>query len=128
METSLFLAKSIGLFGTIATAVIILRYKFHVDMETRISANSESVYQSGYLFLLLGVMIVVSHQVWKLNWQVLITIIGWMLLFKGLMRILFPYSVRKMITKKKQNSNFLLAEISVFLISIFLLLKGFLIV
>jgi len=33
METSIFLAKVIGLFGAISTLAIIFRYKTHLEME-----------------------------------------------------------------------------------------------
>lgn len=127
METSIFLAKTIGLFGAISTLAIIINYKFHLAMEKNAAKNLTIIYLSGFLFLMLGILITVSHQVWTWNWRVIITILGWIILVKGIGRILFPKTVKKLIEKRKNNKLFLLSEIIAFLISIYLLYQGFII-
>src|SRR5687768_6945379 len=114
METSIFLAKVIGLFGAISTLAIIIRYKLYLVMEENAGKNPTTIYLSGFLFLLPGVLVVASHQVWTWDWRVIITIFGWLILVKGIMRILFPDTIKKLIEKKISDKRFLLAEVVTF--------------
>lgn len=125
METSIFLAKVIGLFGAISTLAIIIRYKLHIAMEENAAKYPTTIHLSGFLFLMLGILLTVSHQVWTWDWRVVITILGWLILVKGIMRIVFPDTVKKLIEKKKNDKRFLLAEIVTFIISVYLLYQGF---
>ena len=127
METSIFLAKVIGLFGAISTMAIIICYKSHIAMEENASKNPTTIYLSGFLFLMLGVLLIVSHQIWTCDWRVIITILGWLVLAKGIMRILFTDKVKNLINKKKNDKRFLLAEIVSFLISTYLIYQGFIV-
>ena len=45
---------------------------------------------TGFLTLVLGTLLVTYHNVWVKNWTVLITIIGWMSVLKGVLLIAFP--------------------------------------
>jgi len=127
METSIFLAKVIGLFGAISTSVIILRYNMHLKMEEDASKSPSMIYLSGYSFLGLGILITVIHQILAADWRINITILGWLILLKGLMRILFPDTIKKLIEKKKNDQRFMLGEIIAFMLSIYLLYQGFII-
>lgn len=42
------------------------------------------------LNLLFGIIILVIHHVWILDWPILITIIGWILVIRGLIATYFP--------------------------------------
>lgn len=50
---------------------------------------------TGYITFLLGLATVVSHNVWVADWPVVITILGWVTLFKGIEKIGFPERVNK---------------------------------
>jgi len=127
METSIFLAKVIGLFGAISTLAIMIRYKLHLVMEENTAKNPTTIYLSGFLFLILGILLTVSHQLWTRDWRVVITILGWLILIKGIMRILFPDTVQELIEKKKNDRRFILAEVVTFFISIYLIYQGFIV-
>ena len=48
------------------------------------------MYLSGFLALIIGNLLVVSHNVWTADWRVIITIFGWLSLLKGVVRLFFP--------------------------------------
>lgn len=125
METSIFLAKVVGLSGAISTLAIIIRYRAFTEMEEQASKNPIILYLSGFTIVVLGSLLVSSHQVWTGDWRVIITIIGWALLVKGVLRIFFPELVMKLLARKKNNRNFMIAEILVLLVSLYLLYQGY---
>ena len=125
METSIFLARVIGLIGIISTLAIIFNYKKSLAFDAESIKNPLLSYLSGFLFLILGVLLVVSHSVWVFDWRLIITLLGWIILLKGVGRIFFPLAVRRLIEKKKNNRIFFLGEIVVLLLSLYLLYRGF---
>ena len=125
MDASIFLAKVIGLFLSISTISIIIRYKQFALIEKEVAKNPLLIYLSGFSALILGILLVVSHNMWVLDWRLIITIIGWMTLFKGIFRIFYPETVIKLISQKMNNKFFLLAEIIFFFVGLYLIYYGF---
>lgn len=127
METSIFLAKVIGLVSVISTTAVMIRYKKSLAFDEEAVNNPLFTYVSGFVILILGVLLVVSHSVWVFDWRLVITIMGWLVLLKGIGRIFFPNAVRRMIERKRDNRWFLLGEVVVFLVGLYLLYYGFLV-
>lgn len=127
METSIFLAKVIGLVSVISTAAVMIRYKESLVLEEEAMKSPLHIYLSGFVILILGVLLVVSHSVWVFDWRIVITVLGWLVLLKGMGRIFFPDAIKRMVEKKKENRKFILGEIAVFLIGLYLLYYGFIV-
>lgn len=127
IETSIFLARVIGLVGVISAAAVLARYKESLALEEKLVKNLAYVYLSGFFILILGVLLVVSHSIWVPDWRVVITILGWLVLLKGLMRIFFPEAVRRLIQKKQSNRWFILGELTMLLVGFYLLYYGFIV-
>ncbi len=49
----------------------------------------------GITTLVIGITMVLTHNVWVLDWRVVITIIGWLTLIKGLDLLFLPNRMRK---------------------------------
>ena len=127
METSIFLARVIGLVNVISVTAVMIRYKESVVLEEEAMKSPLHIYLSGFVFLILGALLVVSHSVWVFDWRIVITVLGWLVLLKGMGRIFFPDAVKRMVEKKKENRKFILGEIAVFLIGLYLLYYGFIV-
>ncbi len=125
LETSIFLAKVIGLVSFINTLAIFIKYKKAVSFENELAKSPASIYASGFIFILIGILIVVGHPVFELSWRFVITLMGWIVLIKGIGRVLFPEAVSRMIEKKQKNSWFIMGEVIVFLAGLYLLYYGF---
>ena len=125
METSIFLAKVIGLISVISATAVMVRYKESLVFDEEAVKSPLLTFVSGFVFLILGVLIVVSHSVWTLDWRIIITVLGWLVFLKGIGRIFFPNAVKRMIEKKKDNRKFILAEVAVLLAGLYLLYYGF---
>jgi hypothetical protein len=45
---------------------------------------------TGYITFLLGLVTVILHNLWVLDWRLAITILGWATLMKGMLKVGFP--------------------------------------
>jgi glucan phosphoethanolaminetransferase (alkaline phosphatase superfamily) len=60
---------------------------------------------TGFFTLILGVLMVVSHNIWQWNWRVLITIIGWIILLNGVSTIFYPQYIDQATILLAQNQH-----------------------
>lgn len=87
----IFYAQVIGLWLLlVAIAMLIHAPRFK---KTVVESLTNDVFMSfsGFIFLALGLLIVISHNIWVAAWPILITLFGWVLVFQGLMRIFWPH-------------------------------------
>ena len=93
MDTSLFLARLIGpMLLVVGAGVLINRENFR-SMAKELVASRELMFIIGLLTLLGGLAIVNTHNVWS-GWPIIITILGWILVIGGAVRILLPDTAR----------------------------------
>ena len=127
METSIFLAKVMGLISAVSAASVLIQYKESLTYEEGAAKSPAMVYTSGFVILILGALVVVGHSVWTLDWRLVITLLGWALLLKGVGRIFFPHAVKRMIERKRNNRKFLFGEAAVLLVGLYLLYYDFIV-
>ena len=95
MELSIFLAKLLGLYMLIVAADLLLR-RHEVEGAVKDFASSKGLLVfSGSFSLLFGLAIVISHPVFEGNWRGLITLLGYLIVARGIMRIAFPSRLQK---------------------------------
>jgi hypothetical protein len=52
------------------------------------------IYVTGALALLAGVAVVNAHNKWVPDWRVIVTVLGWLLVLRGAMNLVFPITVQ----------------------------------
>lgn len=57
-------------------------------------ANRANLFATGIITLILEIILVVAHNVWTLAWRIVITLLAWLTLIKGIMRLYFPEAVK----------------------------------
>ena len=67
--------------------------------------NKEFVISTGYISLLMGLATVVLHNLWVADWRVVITILGWSTLIKGILKIGFPGFIHKQAQRFKTQQT-----------------------
>lgn len=89
MELSIFLAKLIGIYMLIVGATWIA-FKKQVDLSIKEIIDSKGlIVFSGLVNILSGLAIAIGHPMWELNWIGLITLLGYIMIIKGIMRLIF---------------------------------------
>ena len=102
MDISIFFARLWGSFFVVFGLLFIITKQLGKTIE--MTDNKAFVISTGYISFLMGLVTVILHNVWALNWKVAITILGWSTLMKGIMKIGFPEVIHKQAQrfKKKQ--------------------------
>ena len=107
MGSSVFIARIFGLCYLIIGAGLIFNRKAFKQIMDDFCKNAALVFYGGVLALVIGIVIIITHNVWVGNWTVIITIIGWAGLIKGIWLIAFPGSVSKFMEAYRKNENLL---------------------
>jgi uncharacterized membrane protein HdeD (DUF308 family) len=90
MMTSKTIAGLIGpAFLAVATGLLLNLGSISAVLEP-LSRDPALVLIYGIFLFVAGLAIVRFHNRWEANWSVLVTILGWLLVVGGLVRILFP--------------------------------------
>jgi hypothetical protein len=96
VATSIFLAKLIGpVMLTVGIALFLDRRGFAAMAEEFLRSRA-LMYLSGLLIMPVGLAIVLTHNVWRANWTVIITLLGWLMTVGGAIRILIPEKLEAM--------------------------------
>lgn len=93
---TMYLATVIGWYFVITSLLLFFRYDHLKSMMKELIENPGEFYIIAILTLIIGLLLVASHNVWMLRWPVAITIISWWILVAGLMRLFMPDQVTKM--------------------------------
>lgn len=125
MGNSLFLAKFLGAYLTIVGIGIFFNPKNCQRIAHEYGQSAALIYLGGVLALFFGLLITLFHNVWVADWMVIITLFGWLGLFKGTWLIIFPGSIAKFVQRYQGSTRPLKIQASIlFLLGIFLMLKG----
>jgi hypothetical protein len=81
-----------------------------------VSHDPALVMVSGVLSFVAGLAVVRVHNHWAGDWAVLVTILGWLLLVGGLVRLLFPIRLAGMAASFAQSTGLIAGEAVVFLV------------
>jgi len=93
MELSILSAKILALvYISASVAAFSGKMTFAKTVED-FERSSGLTFFAGFIALVIGALLVQYHNIWVRNWTVLITVIGWMSLLKGVMFIAFPRSI-----------------------------------
>ena len=126
MELSIFLAKAIGLYYVIVSLGMILNGARIKILLMEIMKNKALLFVTGFFALIIGILLVTSHNIWVADWRVLITLLGWGALLKGIMLVTLPQLMIETSKKWIQNPiSYYITMCFVFLIGIFLLYHGY---
>jgi hypothetical protein len=90
MPTSIFLAKLIGPVALAIGIGLIANAAAYRKLADELLRSRALIYLSGLLALSAGLAIVLSHNVWTADWRVLITVIGWLAVLGGVVRVVLP--------------------------------------
>lgn len=125
MELSLFLAKFLGIYLLIFTLLWVVRRNTLQRLIEEMVKSDAILAFSGIISLLFGIAIAVSHSIWEMNWRGLITLVGYLAILKGIMRLGFPEQSRALITGAVQGKGYWVTFVILALLGLYLTCSGF---
>ena len=90
MSLSVYLAWVFGPFFIVVGLSMLLNRAYYRDMVERFFNDPQDYFFSGAAALAGGLALVAGHNVWVLDWPLLITLIGWAMIVKGVLRLAVP--------------------------------------
>ena len=90
MQRSIFLARLIGPVLITVGIALIFNSDTYRYMAEQFLVSYALIYVAGIIALFAGLAIVNTHNIWIWRWPVIITILGWMSVIGGVIRILVP--------------------------------------
>ena len=98
MNTSRSLARLMGpillVIGIGMACGLIMEGAGYSNVLKEFIANRALIFLTGILALLAGVAIINVHNVWVPDWRVIVTVLGWLLVLRGIMLLVFPLTVQ----------------------------------
>jgi hypothetical protein len=100
-----YLAEVWGISMVVIALVLLVKESYlkrlFISME-----NEDNLFFWGFVTFIIGITMVLAHNIWVKDWQVIITIFGWASLLKGLF-ILFLPKITIFWIKKVENAPFI---------------------
>lgn len=129
METELLhsylLAQFFGLYLLISAIILLARHKFYRNMVNKIGADSGAITVGASYSVMLGIFLVMVHNVWVWNPQVLVTILCWAMLIRGILWLSFPETMVKIARHVFGGNGYYVGIIVAAVIGVILTSKGF---
>lgn len=95
MITTNFLATVIGWYLVIMSILLLCKRELIVSAINELMTQRATMLLVGIMTFIVGLLLVVSHNVWVMAWPVVVTIIAWLTLIGGLIRLFCPDTVHK---------------------------------
>jgi uncharacterized protein YjeT (DUF2065 family) len=92
-ETKMTDAQIFQILGIIYLAVgigIIINPDFYKKLIKDFTEHPPAIYLGGLAAMVIGFLLISFHNIWVKDWAVIITILGWAALIKGLFLIILP--------------------------------------
>lgn len=125
MDVSHFLAKVMGIYFFLAGLLLVFRHNYIREVVNDYFDSPALMMYGGAINLIFGLLVVLSHNVWEMNWQIIITLVGCLMLLKGIMHWFFPEAASSLSTKVAQGSAFVYLSIVIMLLGIYLTYIGY---
>ena len=100
-----YLAEIWGISLVIIPLAMLVKEKY-VKQLFESAEDDKKLFCWGIISFIIGLSMILSFNVWEQSWQVIITILGWLTLLKGLGLLFFPEMAKKY-ARKIANQNWL---------------------
>ena len=94
MPISIFFGKFLGLYIAIMSLAMLINQKYFKNVCKEVLTSPAMSTFAGIISLLFGLFVVLLHNIWEGNWTLIVTILGWLILIKGLLYVFFPLKLK----------------------------------
>lgn len=117
MELSIYLGQLLSIVLVVIGLALLLRTNHYREAYKSWMKHDGLMLFTSMVLLVTGVALVLSHNVWVLSWEVLITIIGWGTLIKGVFVAFLPKTFKKVVDVCMLQKWLLVAGASIWVVA-----------
>jgi hypothetical protein len=123
---TLFLAKLIGAYALIMSAWMLVRRDVALQMIESVSREPVAIAFVGMIRLVIGLAIVIGHDIWSDTTAALVSLIGWITLISGFLTLFLPpQTVRDIFSRMAYEKRYPVFALVSFALGVALLIAGF---
>ena len=90
MNISKFLSKALGIYFLIGSIAMLVNMQGFINNINALINDKSAMFIIGFVTLIVGILMVVSHNIWQWHWRLIITLLAWLTLIKGTTLIITP--------------------------------------
>jgi len=125
MDITIVLARICG-FICLLIGVSVMNKKYMSAVISEVENSKALFWFGGFLAAIIGTVLLSLYNTWSYGWPVLITILGWLSLLKGLAILLMPSTSWHSFYRKFKTSGIIMASGTIAIIfGLVLLYQGF---
>jgi uncharacterized membrane protein HdeD (DUF308 family) len=94
MTTSIVFARFIGPVMLVAAVSMLLDRNAIRAVGEDFMNSPALIYLAGVLTLIMGIAIITFHNIWVMDWRLIITLFGYIAIVSGVFRMVFPTKVK----------------------------------
>ncbi len=121
IDATLALSRFWGLFYLIFGGLFVVTRQLGKTIE--MADDKRFIVATGYSTLLMGLITVSVHNIWVLDSRLLVTLLGWVAILKGIHKIGFPESIQAQAQKFESRQG--ISAVLLLLLGLWLCLTGF---
>ncbi len=121
----MFYAQVLGLWLFLLALAMMVHSQRLKKLFTETLSNPSLMHFSGMVALGIGLLIVVSHNIWVAAWPVVITLFGWVMILQGVMRIFWPESFAKFMRDLMAKNGYTILNWIWLVVGLYLIWAGF---
>jgi uncharacterized membrane protein HdeD (DUF308 family) len=127
MDLTHFIAQILGPLALMISASLLFRKKMMMEVMRELVEDRALLYVLGVLDFVFGLILVLVHNIWNGDTlTLLVTVTGWLLLFKGIVRMIISPAALKKWYKMNTGKNIMpLLGLLTLLIGVYFTYAGF---
>lgn len=125
METSILIAKIIGIIYLSFGLGIVINPQLYQKLLQQLLIDPSIRILGGIMAIIIGFLILEYHNFWEADWTIVISIIGWIALIKGILLLTFPKFITIVKPVFDNEKSLRILAIFVMLIGIVFVYLGF---
>jgi hypothetical protein len=122
---TLFFAQIMGLYLLITAIIMLARRDYYQHLLVNIKERSSSVVVAAAFGLIFGLGVVLTHNIWTWESEVLVTLVGWVLVIKSILWLSFPESMANYCKKVYGGAGFYLLVLIMVVVGVTLTAHGY---
>lgn len=118
------LEQIFGLYLFITAVILLSRVEFYRKVAKNMKPDSGAVCLSSSLGLLLGLFLVIIHNIWTFEPRIVVTILCWIVLIRAILWLSFPERMVALTKKTTAGSGYYVLVFIIAVIGVYLMRKG----